>query len=439
MENKLRVTCRGAGEIALHLLEPLQGELKTLSVENYEKMVKSFHEHGFSDPIRMWECPDDGKLYILDGHQRVRVLLQLKEQGWEIPQIPVDYVEASSLDEAKKKLLQIFVSQYGRVDIQGLYEFVSQTAITSDDLMQMDIPHVNIPEFIEGFMPETVTVDVREHERTINTNAGSVELEYKEGEDDVPDEESVPTIAQPGQVWQLGDHRLMCGDSTKIDQVQHLMNGQMADMVFTDPPYGVAYEGGHNEKKREGIVNDTLEGQDLTDLFLVALQHALAVTHDHAAFYIWYASGKSVETYASFAKLDLKVRAVIAWYKIKSGLGAFMAQYIPNYEPCIYAHKTKCAPQWHGPTDEKTVWELKRDGRNEFHPTQKPVELPERAVKNSSKFGDVVLDLFGGSGATMIACEKQGRKCYTMEVDPKYCDVMIQRWQTFTGKEAVLI
>lgn len=205
MENKLRVTCRGAGEIALHLLEPLQGELKTLSVENYEKMVKSFHEHGFSDPIRMWECPDDGKLYILDGHQRVRVLLQLKEQGWEIPQIPVDYVEASSLDEAKKKLLQIFVSQYGRVDIQGLYEFVSQTAITSDDLMQMDIPHVNIPEFIDGFMPETVTVDVREHERSINTNKGEIEIE-------------APTLPE--------------GDKDTLKQVTFILTNSQHDVVL---------------------------------------------------------------------------------------------------------------------------------------------------------------------------------------------------------------
>lgn len=122
----------------------------------------------------------------------------------------------------------------------------------------------------------------------------------------------------------------------------------------------------------------------------------------------------------------------------RSGLGAFMSQYIPNCEPCIYAFKTDKTPQWFGPTTEKTVWELQRVGNNDFHPTQKPVELPERAITNSSKQGQIVLDLFGGSGSTLIACEKTGRSCYMMELDEKYCDVIIKRWEDFTGKKAEL-
>ena len=230
----------------------------------------------------------------------------------------------------------------------------------------------------------------------------------------------------------------MCGDSTSIDAVEKLMDGCKADMVFTDPPYGVAYEGGHNKKKRQQIKNDALEGDNLTGLFYGAMVTALTVTHDHAAFYVWYASGKSVETFAAFSDLPLSLRAVIQWYKIKSGLGAFMSQYIPNCEPCIYAFKTGSSPQWFGPSDEKTVWELKKENRNDFHPTQKPVELPERAMKNSSKEGQVILDLFGGSGSTMMAAEKTNRRAYLMELDPKYCDVIINRWQTLTGKDAVL-
>jgi DNA modification methylase len=228
----------------------------------------------------------------------------------------------------------------------------------------------------------------------------------------------------------------MCGDSTSIDAVEKLMDGQKADMVFTDPPYGVAYEGGHNTKKRQQIKNDALEGDNLTGLFYGALSVALAVTKDHAAFYVWYASGKSVETFAAFSDLQLKLRAIIQWYKVKSGLGAFMSQYIPNCEPCIYAYKAGSSPQWFGPTDEKTVWELKKESRNSFHPTQKPVELPERALNNSSKPGDRILDLFGGSGSTLVACEKTARLGYLMELDPKYCDVIVKRWQDFTGKAA---
>jgi site-specific DNA-methyltransferase (adenine-specific) len=173
--------------------------------------------------------------------------------------------------------------------------------------------------------------------------------------DDVP-EPPVDPITKPGDLWILGEHRLLCGDSTKNENLERLMAGKKADMVFTDPPYGVAYEGGHNDKKRQQIRNDALEGEDLTSLFYGALTTAITTTADHAPFYVWFASGKSVETFAAFARLPLKLRAVIQWYKVRSGLGAFMSQYIPNCEPCIYAFKAGCSPQWFGPTDEKTVW-----------------------------------------------------------------------------------
>jgi DNA modification methylase len=205
------------------------------------------------------------------------------------------------------------------------------------------------------------------------------------------------------------------------------MNGEKADMVHTDPPYGVSYEGGHNKKKRKGIENDTLQGDNLTDLFYDSLLNADLFSKDTAAFYIWYASGKSVETFASFKNLNLKLRAVIQWYKVHSGLGAFMSQYIPNCEPCMYAHKEGHSPQWFGASDEKTVWELQRKGVSEFHPTQKPIELPERAIKNSSKLNDIILDLFCGGGSTMVASHQLKRKCYGMELDPKYCQVIVDR------------
>jgi len=229
---------------------------------------------------------------------------------------------------------------------------------------------------------------------------------------------------------------LLCGDSTSKSEVTYLMNGKKAGMLFTDPPYGVSYEGGHNEKKREKLKNDELSDESLSDLFYQPLNIAINFTEDDAAFYVWFASGKSIETFAAFAKLPLTLRAVIQWYKVKSGLGAFMSQYIPNCEPCIYAHKAKKAPKWFGPTDEKTVWELPKEKTNEFHPTQKPVALPARAIKNSSHSADIVLDLFVGSGSTLIAAEQLGRTCYGMELSPQYCDVIVERWQNLTGEKA---
>lgn len=250
-------------------------------------------------------------------------------------------------------------------------------------------------------------------------------LEAEEDDYEIPNEINTDIVI--GDLYEIGEHRLLCGDSTCSDTVAKLMNGEKADMVFTDPPYGVSYTGGHNEKKRKGIENDTLQGGDLTNLFRDSLLNADLFSKDYSAFYIWYANGKAVKTFSSFAELNLEVRAVICWYKVKSGLGAFMSQYIPNYEPCIYAFKKGKSPQWFGATDEKTVWELKKESKNDYHPTQKPVELPERAIKNSSKLSDIILDMFLGSGSTMVASHQLKRKCYGMELDPKYCQVIIDR------------
>ena len=252
-----------------------------------------------------------------------------------------------------------------------------------------------------------------------------LEVEAVEDDYEIPDEIKSDFVL--GDLIEIGPHRLLCGDSTDSDQVAKLMDGQKADMVFTDPPYGVSYQGGHNKKKRKGIENDTFKGQDITNLFYESLMNADLFSHEHSAFYIWYANGKAVETFDSFNKLNLSVRAVLCWYKIKSGLGAFMSQYIPNYEPCIYAFKKGKSCQWFGPSDEKTVWELKKESKNDYHPTQKPVELPTRAMTNSSKINDIIYDCFLGSGSTMIAAHQLNRKCFGMELDPKYCQVIVDR------------
>jgi DNA modification methylase len=253
-----------------------------------------------------------------------------------------------------------------------------------------------------------------------------VEAEAEEDDFDVP-EGGIETDIVLGDLFEIGEHRLLCGDSTDSDSVARLMDGNKADMVFTDPPYGVSYTGGHNEKKRKGIENDTLQGQDLTNLFRDSLLNADLFSKDYSAFYIWFSTNKAQETFLSFSELNLEVRAILCWYKVKSGLGAFMAQYIPNFEPCIYAFKKGKSPQWFGASDEKSVWELKKDQRNDYHPTQKPVELPSRAIENSSKLKDIIYDCFLGSGSTMVAAHQLKRKCYGMELDPKYCQVIIDR------------
>lgn len=372
--------------------------------EQIERLSRLIEYQGWRNPIIVQK----GTNLIVAGHGR---LLAAKKLGYE--SVPVSFQEFESEEQ--------------------LYAFmVSDNAIGKDTWASLDLSKINLE--LENLGPD-LDIDL------LGLKDFSIEplekFEPQADEDSVPEVKEDP-ITKRGDVWLLGNHRVMCGDSTMIDDVEKLMNGEKADMVFTDPPYGVDYTGGHNEKQRDGIKNDKLSGDNLTGLFKDALANAELVTTNSSAFYIWFAGGKSVETFASFNELNLKVRAIICWYKVKSGLGAFMSQYIPNYEPCIYALKDKGKVKWNGASNEKTVWELPKDSRNDYHPTQKPVELSVRAIKNSSDKKDVVYDCFLGSGATLIGAEKTNRKCYGMELDEHYCDVIINRWQNYTGKKAIL-
>ena len=255
-------------------------------------------------------------------------------------------------------------------------------------------------------------------------------------EDEVPEE--VETKCKLGDIWQLGSHRLMCGDSTSITDVEKLMNGAKADMVFTDPPYGVSYKGGLNEKKKKKIKNDSLTENALYEMLYKAFQNIKISTIEKAGIYIFYATKTTKEFINALYNAGLKQRAIIVWHKTGGGFGDFMAHYMNAYEPCIYASNGESV-NWYGANNEKTVWEIDKEKKCELHPTMKPIAVVSRAIKNSSKQGDKILDLFGGSGSTLIACEQLDRKCYMMELDPKYCDVILQRWENLTGKKAELL
>lgn len=392
-------------------LIPYARNSRTHSTEQVQQIAGSIKEFGFTNPILI-----DEQGGIIAGHGRV-----MASQRMGLEEVPT--ITLYGLTEAQKKAYVIADNKLAlnagwdeemlKIEIEELYQEgydIDLLGFTDDELMDLDIDFdgEDLPELDE-------------------TKA-----------DDVPEIVENPVI-KLGDLIELGNHRLLCGDSTSEEDVARLMDGKKADMVFTDPPYGVSYEGGHNEKKRKQIENDALQGDNLTDLFYEALNNAVKHTQDYAPFYVWYASGKSVETFKSFDRLPLKVRAIIGWYKVNSGLGAFMAQYIPNYEPCIYCHKDGKSIHWYGATNEKTIWELKRDQKNTLHPTQKPVELPERAINNSSNAKELVMDLFGGSGSTLIACETLTRYCRMMEFDPKYAQVIVQRWCDYTQIDKIKI
>ena len=246
--------------------------------------------------------------------------------------------------------------------------------------------------------------------------------EAKEDDYEVP--ETLATDIVIGDLFEIGQHRLLCGDSTDSDQVARLMNGEKADMVFTDPPYGVSYTGGviHGNKintnnKREMLKNDEI---DLYSDFIALLPLVI----DNGPLYIFYATRNSYQVFKPLHESGIDIMAVLAWVKINTGYADMNSHYKNRYEPCVYAKIGK-STNWVGPTDENTTWEIEKDRNNKLHPTQKPISVPKRAIKNHN--ANLIMDFFSGSGSTMVASHQLNRKCYGMELDPKYCQVIVDR------------
>jgi DNA modification methylase len=247
------------------------------------------------------------------------------------------------------------------------------------------------------------------------------------------DEDAVPEVPETpktvlGDVWVLGDHRLMCGDSTSIDAVEKLMDGQQANMLHTDPPYGVDYE---------GVPNDHLKDAQLEKFLVDALTSAHAVLHPGSNVYVWHADITAFEFISAFRLSGFKQArpSTIQW--VKPSLTMSQGDYHSQNEPCLFGWKEGSGRVRVKDRKQTTIWHCDRTKEAKVHPTMKPVELCQRAIENSSVANCIVLDLFGGSGSTLIACEKTNRHARLMELDAKYCDVIIKRWQEFTGKEAV--
>ena len=259
------------------------------------------------------------------------------------------------------------------------------------------------------------------------------DIDGDKDEDEIP-EPPVEPVSKLGQIYQLGRHRLMCGDSTDSATVERLMNGAKVDMVFTDPPYGVEYTGGMQfkdgkveTKSREMIKNDDVDIYQ--DVMRVLSEFS------NGPCYIWFAGTKAAKLYEAAEKYG-DIHALLIWVK-NGGYGALNANYKQKHEPCLYWKPKSKTLNFTGATTETTIWEIDKDGKNKLHPTQKPVALATKAISNHD--AKTVLDLFGGSGATLIAAEQLNRTCYMMELDPKYCDVIVTRWENLTGLKAELL
>lgn len=260
-----------------------------------------------------------------------------------------------------------------------------------------------------------------------------------DAEEAVEDEFEVELPAEPksklGDIYQLGNNRLMCGDSTVLEDVEKLMGGEQADMLLTDPPYNVNYEGKTKDKLK--IKNDQMGNDNFRQFLTDAFSNADMVMKPGAVFYIWHADSEGYNFRGACFDAGWTVRQCLIWNKNSMVIGRQDYQW--KHEPCLYGWKEGAGHLWASDRKQTTVINFDKPTRNDMHPTMKPIPLFDYQIKNNTKGGDVVLDLFGGSGTTIMACEQNGRRGYSMEYDPRYVDVIVDRWEKFTGAKAVLL
>jgi site-specific DNA-methyltransferase (adenine-specific) len=383
-------------------LIPYINNSRTHSDEQVAQIAASIKEFGWTNPILV-----DGDNGIIAGHGRLSAARKL---GMDT--VPV--IELSHLTKAQKKALIIADNK------------LASNAGWDNNLLTIELNEL----LADNFALDILGFDKDELDALLNP------VEVTEGltdEDDVPDVPIEPKT-KLGDIYVLGNHRLMCGDSTSIDAVEKLMDGQLADQLVTDPPYNIAYEGG--SKKRDQIKNDEMADEEFRQFLKDVYISANAVMKAGAVFYIWHADTEGYNFRGAAKDMGWKVRQTLIWNKDNSAFGR--SDYHWKHEPCLYGWKEGSAHLWATDRKQTTVIQCKRPSKSELHPTMKPVELMEYQILNNTKGSDIVLDLFGGSGSTMIAAEKTGRKARLMELDPKYCDVIVKRWEDFTGKKAEL-
>ena len=395
-------------------LIPYINNSRTHSDDQVAQIAASIKEFGWTNPSLV-----GANNSIIAGHGRLMAARKLKMN--EVPTIELDYltdVQRKALIIADNKLALNSDWDLGllSLELEELQELEFDLALTG--FSEDELAKLLEPEQVDGLTDENAVPEV-------------------------PDE----PITKLGDIYQLGNHRLMCGDSTSIDAVDKLMNGQKADMIFTDPPYGMSYGGGRAQgdnvkfKNRSGgikahgmILGDDKTGDDLIQLIRDALLSAVTTSKEGSSAYVCFPWRTYTEFEAAMLECGLKASACIVWDKKSIGLG--QANYRPQHEFIFYCK----GGAWYGDKAQSDVWYMSRGATGQYvHPTQKPVELIEKAINNSSKAGDIVIDCFGGSGSTMIAAEKIGRHSRLMELDPKYCDVIVKRWEEFTGKKAELL
>lgn len=378
---------------------PYENNAKEHPREQIEQLKKSIQEFGNNDPIAI-----DENNVIVEGHGR---LLALQELGFE----EVECIILSGLSEEQKNAYRIIHNQLTMNSGWDMEKLKSELSTISLDMHELGLSEEMLDELEEEKAPvEDDNFDI----------------------DEVLDQIEEPTT-KLGDLYKLGNHYLLCGDSTKQEDVNKLMQGNKADLFLTDPPYNVDYESADGMT----IENDNMEDTEFRAFLKNAFDCANEVMKEGATFYIWHADSEGYNFRGACFDIGWQVRQCLIW--VKNALVMGRQDYQWKHEPCLYGWKSGASHNWYSGRSETTILNFDKPKHNDLHPTMKPLDLFGYLVQNSSKKNNIVLDLFGGSGTSIMVCEKLNRKCYSMELDPKYCDVIIKRWELLTGKKAELI
>lgn len=403
-------------------LTPYEKNAKLHPQEQIDQIKNSIQQFGMNDPIAIW----GKKNIVVEGHGR---LLALEQLG-------IDEVDCIRLDHLTDDERRAYTIAHNSTNMSSGFDF---------DILEQELADLDFD--FSDFGLDDIGGNVQE----------------KEAEEDnyeIPDE--IEPRVKSGELWQLGRHRLMCGDSTQSEDVEKLMGGELADLVLTDPPYNVAIENSQGMT----IENDNMESGQFNEFLTVAFENMNQALKAGGSFYVWHASREHINFETALNKAGLNVRQQLIWNKNVFSFGRY--DYHWKHEPCLYGWKEGASHYFIDDRTQSTVFEDKgidikklkkaeaikmlqdlmgdkisttvinedKPSVNDLHPTMKPIKLMARLIKNSSKIDETVLDLFGGSGSTLIACEQTQRKCYTMEYDEKYATVIVDRWEKLTGQKA---
>jgi DNA modification methylase len=381
-------------------LIPYPKNARKLSADAVNKLAASIKEFGWRQPIVV-----DSQLVIIAGHTRLQAA---KHIG--LAEVPVHI--ADNLSPAQVKAYRLMDN---RSHDETSWDF---------ELLGLELSEIQALDFdmsFSGFDTSEIEVVLKE-----NQKAGLI-----------PDDEAPAlreaSVTQPGELWQLGRHRLLCGDAMQLADVNRVLAGARTDLVVIEPPYNVNYEGGTKEKLK--IQNDHMADGAFYQFLLKAYQNLAAVTKEGAGIYVFHSDTEGVNFRRALVEAGWKLAQCCVWVKQTLMLGRQDYQW--QHEPILYGWKPGAAHRWFTDRKQTTVWNFDKPARSPEHPTMKPVDLVSYPILNSSRNGDVVLDTFGGSGSTLIACAKHGREARLLEIDPKYCDVILRRWQQWSGEKAI--